>query len=129
MTEEQKKDILRDYNDRNKTVTEIAAKYGLQRGTLARIAIEQGATPRRPKAFGHNRGNHSTPRKCPECRNLTSVDGARFCAFCGADIRTNAQKLIERNNSLLNYLKFLPNNIRDEFVQTICDTMEELKKY
>ena len=48
MTEETKRDILRDYNDPKNTVKQISEKYGIARAAVAKIAVEMGgATPKR----------------------------------------------------------------------------------
>ena len=42
MTEEMKRELLRDYENKSITVGEIAEKYGINRAVVARIAVEMG---------------------------------------------------------------------------------------
>lgn len=42
MTQETKRELLRDYENKNITVGEIATKYGISRAAVTQIAVEQG---------------------------------------------------------------------------------------
>jgi hypothetical protein len=126
MTEETKRELLRDYENKNITVSEIAEKYGINRPKVAQIAVEMGAQPRREKVFGKKRGHKG--KTCPKCKKLIEVQGARFCYYCGADIRSNRDMLIEKNEELLQVVPQLPQNIRDIFRDVLLANIKELKE-
>ncbi len=126
MTEETKRDILRDYNDPANTVKDISEVYGISRAAVAKIAVEMGATPRRKKAYGKRNGVKN--KICPKCKKVVEVKGARFCYHCGADVRSGNEILIERNEQLLNNILELPANMRDEFRDVLLANIEALKE-
>lgn len=125
MTEETKREILRDYENKEISVAEIAGKFHISRSAVAKIAVEMGGQPRREKAFGKR---HGEKRKvCPKCKRTVEVKGARFCCYCGADIRNNIDILIERNERLLKISGLLPQNERDEFRDVLLANIKELQ--
>lgn len=126
MTEETKREILRDYNDPKNTVKSISEKYGIARAAVAKIAVELGASPRREKLYGKRRGVKS--KICPKCKRVVDVKGARFCYHCGADVRSEKEILVERNEQLLKIVTYLPANTRDEFRDVIIANIEALKE-
>jgi len=67
-------------------------------------------------------------RTCPKCRKTVDVKGARFCCFCGADIRSNKELLIERIHNAMSVLMLLPNSHRDEIQRLFLDIKAELGK-
>ena len=82
MTEETKREILRDYENKNIKVEEIAEKYGIGRAAVAKIAVEMGGQPRCAIKYGKRKGKKN--KICPKCKKLIEVQGAKFCCFCGA---------------------------------------------
>ena len=96
------------------------------RKEVTRVAVEMGAEPRR-KSYGKRRGNNAA-RICPKCRKVIEVKGAKFCCFCGADIRTEKELLIERVDKAFRVIQFLPASARDEMQQLFVDITEALKK-
>ena len=119
--------IYNDYLNRQNKVGDIAAKYHIMRADVARIAVEMGAKPRCEKRFGKHNGESAKPaRICPKCRKSIDVNGARFCCFCGSDIRTSKQICLEGLERIMPKIMHLPENMRDEFTQTILMTIKEL---
>ena len=128
-TLEQKKAICEEYKDRSNNVEDIATRYGVGRGTVARIAVEMGAEPRRTKMYGREfKKQGKTGRTCPKCRKTIDVKGALYCCFCGADIRSNKELLIERINVSMRKTVFLPEDARDEMQRLFVDIKTELSK-
>ena len=125
LTEETKRAIFEDYNDHSKPTRDIAAKYGIDRVTVSRIAVEMGATPRRPNAYGKRGGVKKTV--CPNCHKTTDVKGARFCCFCGSDIRTEKEILCEKIDKVISYVRFLPENMRDEVRDVMLAAIKEIR--
>ena len=129
LTIEQKKAICEEYKDHSINVNEIAERYGLSRGEVAHIAVELGAEPRRAKVYGGSRKKRTaTVRACPKCRKIINVKGAKFCCFCGEDIRNNKELLIERVSKAMATIKFIPESLRDETQILFMDIIEELSK-
>ena len=125
LTEETKLQIRSEYENTEITVAEIASRYNIARSMVANIAVELGAQPRHEKAFGKRHGEKR--RVCPKCRKTVDVKGARFCCYCGADIRNNIDILIERNQNLIKSLTQLPINERDEFRDVLIENIKVLQ--
>jgi hypothetical protein len=125
LTEEIKMAICEDYKDRSNRVADIAEKYGVLRADVVRIAVEMGAEPRLPKRFGQKRG--ITARTCHKCHKQIDVKGAKFCCFCGADIRTGKELAVEGLKKTLAFVLHLPINERDEAQQSILAAIKELE--
>ena len=125
MTEETKREILRDYENKEISVASIADKFHVSRSAIAKIAVEMGGQPRRQNAFGKKRGGKC--KVCPKCKKTVDVKGARFCCYCGADIRNHIDILIERNERLLKISGLLPQNERDEFRDVLIANIKELQ--
>lgn len=126
LTTEERCDITRLYIERHK-VAEIAEAYGIGKSEVSRIAVENGATPRKPNYYGIGRKGKAKDKVCPNCKKTVAVAGAKFCCFCGADIRTKREILAEKQKRLLQHMILLPEAVRDECRDTILATIEELK--
>jgi hypothetical protein len=123
LTIEQKKAICEEYKDRSNKVEEIAKRYGIYRHTVVNIAVEMGAEQRRPR-----KKQDAAVKTCPKCRKTIDIKGAYFCCFCGADIRSNKELLIDRINTSMRKIKFLPEDMRDEIQHLFIDIKTELSK-
>lgn len=106
LTEEHKLQLLEDFNN-GISVKAIGVKYGVSHSSASRIAIAMGASPRRARVSKEH------TKTCPKCRKHIDVKGAKFCCFCGADIRSSKEILIERISSSMTKLKYLPGDARD----------------
>lgn len=125
LTLEQKQAICEEYKDRSISTTVIANKYGITRGDVAHIAVEMGAEPRTKKyAAGLKKGK----RVCPKCRKTVDVKGAKFCYFCGADMRSNKELLIERIIKAMPTIQLMPTTARDNMQSLLLDIKAELGK-
>ena len=136
MKQEIRKATFEEYNDLNIKVEAIARKYHITRGEVARIAIEQGATPRKPSRFGMPIASHSTTAKgkekakriCPKCKKASENVAARFCWFCGSDVRSREHIAADGLKSLLPHLTLLPANERDTWQQALFTAIAALTK-
>lgn len=128
-TPDQTQAILEDYRDRNITTKEITKKYFISVGTLARIVQANNEPLRNPNASKPRpRSPQATKYKsCPKCRKKIDLKGARFCPFCGADIRSENEVLAEKVIKQIELFKFLPETTRDDFVQTLNQAAAKLK--
>ena len=118
--------ILADYENRSISTREIGEKYHIERADLARLAIANGIEPR---AAGKMK-NYKKPKgkRCPKCNKWIDIKGARYCCYCGTDIRSEVDLLIERQEKIFNIMQVIPANMRDDVQQTILDTVAYLKK-
>ena len=121
VTKEMKMAICEEYKDRNNRVTDIAKKYNIDQTSVIRYAVAMGAEQRlkrKPK---------TTARICPKCRKTIDIKGAKFCCYCGSDIRSNKEILIERVENAMTMISFLPVNMRDEAQHLFADVIKELE--
>jgi predicted amidophosphoribosyltransferase len=86
-----------------------------------------GAEPRVAKRFGKRKGKSESARICPKCRKTIEVKGARFCCYCGSDIRSSKELLIERIEGAMPNIIHLPINMRDDMQRLFIDVIKELK--
>lgn len=128
LTQEQKRAICEEYKNPANKVTKIADRYGITRGQVAHIAVEGGAEPRNVR-YGEKRTTDKAARRvCPKCHRNVDVKGAKFCCYCGSDIRSNRELLIERINKASLNIMLLPPDKRDEMLALFIAITEELKK-
>ena len=104
LTEEQEKQLVADYTAKNRSTKEIASEYGVSRSAVSTIVKRRGGELRRPKGKAV---------KCCNCYRKIDVLGAKFCPYCGADIRTEKDLIKEKINKLFSLLNLLPENQRD----------------
>ena len=121
ITQEQRQQILQEYLEGKLTICEIAERYGISGNTVSAIAVRAGVQLRRPKK------PQAGVKVCPKCRKKVDTIGARFCPFCGSDIRSENELLAEKLDGLLDLYQFIPAAQRDEFVQTINKAAAALK--
>ena len=126
MEQNERRAIFEAYSNAANTVGAIAEKYGISKSAVSKIAIEEGAEPRRPKTFGKRGGVKM--KHCPKCKRIVNVKDAKYCCYCAADLRTEKDRLIERVNRAMNLISFLPAHARDEMQQLLLDVIAELKK-
>lgn len=120
--------ICDEYADRNIKTHDICERHGIATSALVRLIIEQGLQPRRPTRVGEKRNHRKGGRKCPKCHRLIEVKGARYCPFCAADIRSEAELLIEKQEKLMTLAQLLPHNVRDELQTVVLQTVAYLRK-
>lgn len=125
LTQETMIAICEAYKDRDNKTADIAKKYGISRGGVARIAVELGALPR-SKRYRQTLRKESSGRICPKCKKHIDTKGARFCCFCGADIRTGKEIAAARLEKVLECVGYLPQGFRDEARDAILNAIKEL---
>ena len=125
LTQEQKAALCEDYKDRRNKVVDIATKYGVTNSVVCRVAVEMGAEPRLAKKYGKKLAK-TTQKTCPKCKKTVDVKGAKFCCFCGSDIRSDKEKLIARIENAFADISFMPHSARDNMQQLFLDIIKEL---
>lgn len=121
MTQETKAEIAKMYSDKSNKTQDIAKLYGISRSQLSSIAKEFGIPPRR-------KPNNSRIKRCPQCHSGVSVTGALFCPFCGSDIRTEDEKLIDRVVWLLSIIYKVGIKDQDKAKCVLSDVLKKLRK-
>ena len=116
--------IKTDYEHSNMTRNEICEKYGISSTTLTNYVRAFGFAPRQSRiAYVPNQERTNV---CDRCKRTVSVPGARFCPYCGSDIRTEAMKVQDSLSSLLSITNLIPESYRDTYVKTIRDAIRLL---
>lgn len=109
---------------RGDKVTDIAQEFGMDVTGVSKVAKKMGAAPRRAYKPREKHGS----KTCPKCHRKIEVKDAKFCYFCGADIRSARDILIERVRKVGEVISFLPAHAQDELRDVICDVITELQK-
>lgn len=125
LSKEKKKEIIDMYNDRTIKVREIIETYGINTHILSRLLKEEGVPFRLPKAVGPR--TNIVLGKCPICGKFLASKDTRFCYLCGADVRSEEDKLIEKLNDAWDIIyPYFDNYDKKENVKQI---FEDVKKY
>lgn len=115
--------IIEDYEAGVLTCAEIAEKYSVSRQSASNIALRAGIQSRHSK---RNKPEHKE-HVCPKCKKKIDIKGAKFCPFCGSDIRTENEILAERLTRLSHLAPLLPESKRDELVQTVNEAANKIR--
>lgn len=119
-TDEQKNKIIEMYMQGIPTA-DISNKMGIPRPSISAIVRKEGVPLRRPK------GNKRI-LKCHNCKQVISISGAKFCPFCGTDIRSEKDLTVEALQNLLYVILALPQGDRDTARDTITKAINLLTK-
>lgn len=132
LNEQQRKEILELYNDSSVGVKAIAEAYSIDPSTVCRIVKQEGASMRNPKigAAREKKAKRTTPtvKTCGTCKKKVELPGAKFCPYCGTDIRSPKEMLIQRIIAFAPKVRYLPENCRDELQNLLIDVKNELAK-
>lgn len=110
ITEEIKKEVYSHYKS-GKNNVEIAKIVGISDHAVGDII----------------RRIHEKKKVCPTCGLESKVD-ARYCWWCGGDIRSEADKLLERVVSMRVMIHHLPENMKSEFDGVTRDVIKYLEE-
>lgn len=132
LTSQQRKEILELYNDSSVGVKAIAEAYSIDPSTVCRIAKQEGASLRNSK-IGESRERkpkRTTPtvKTCGTCKKKVELPGAKFCPYCGTDIRSPKEMLIQHIVAFASKVRHLPENCRDGLQNLLIDVKNELAK-
>lgn len=117
-TQEQVDKVCELYESGTK-VSEIASIVGVEQSSVTKIAKRCGLSLRLPRKV-------QKLVKCSYCgEKLTK--GFRFCPYCGKDVRTQEDILIEKLKDLLGVISLLPENCRDTARDTINSAISYIK--
>ncbi len=122
MSPEIKEKVIQDYIT-GMPVKEIAQKYSIDSSVPGKLARKAGFPGRKVQAEAK-----ASAKVCPKCRKKIDVKGARFCPFCGTDIRSEAEMLVEKLEKTTELYRFLPETYRDDFLATISKAIKILQE-
>ena len=120
-TQEQINEILRMYKE-GTSLTEIATLFGTTNSHISYIANSNGLRRQTAHKFSKQGGE----KNCPKCHKKIDIKGARFCPFCGTDIRSTKEIAIEKLVSIRKMVMLLPENCRAEFEEATNMAIKEL---
>lgn len=113
--------IQSDYEHSDLTRKEICDKYGISCSSLTNYVKTFRFEPRQRRLV-----YPTQTVLCTRCKKSVSVPGARFCPYCGADVRTESMKVQDSLSSILSITNLIPESYRDTFVKTIRDAIRLL---
>ena len=134
LTPEKIAEICELYEDKSLTMKQLELLLGMNKTTIRKIALEHGCATREPAKVGNVGTKKSTREskvtcKCPNChRKFEKVAFAKFCCFCGSDIRSKTQILAEDLEELTALVEYIPSQYRDKFRDTVLAAASELAK-
>jgi uncharacterized protein (UPF0212 family) len=130
-THEEELAICEAYRDKNNTVLDIIDKFGLSdHKHLRKILNKYDVPPRNAYAPRKRHTSLQTgQRKCPKCGKAIEQSGARFCWYCGADVRTPKMAAIEGlERCVLGNLELVTPAVRDEMAEAVRNAIKLLKE-
>ena len=97
-----KKEIIAMYSDKSIPVSEILETYRISWRVLSRILKEEAVPFRLQKAAGPR--SNVKLGMCPVCHKSLMAKDARFCCWCGSDVRSEGEKLLDKLGELWTYV-------------------------
>lgn len=134
MNNETIQQIVDPYLTTDLTTRQIAEHYGTTASRVCRLVKQAGGAMRRPKStykgveVGTKREKTKTVKSCPKCRRKIDLSYARFCPYCGSDIRSEGELLAERLVNLADLALYIPDERRDELVKALNEAANMVKK-
>lgn len=120
--------ILEYYRDKSLTTKQVYEKHGISSGTLTNIIRANGEPMRNPNSTKRHRRKNGNSKTCPHCKKKVDLKGAKYCPYCAADLRDEKELLADKLYKLLGYNSFLPENVRDEYVEVVNKTIKILNE-
>lgn len=120
-------EMIKAYADKKRSVESIADEFKCTTGTITKIMKRNGIATRRPR-------KKTTKLVCNHCRREIDLKDISFCPYCGNDIRTEEQLLIEDLKNSLGIIATSQMNssskdkIRDSLLEAIKWIKEHSKK-
>lgn len=130
-THEEEMAICEAYRDRRNTVLDIIDKFVIpDHRHLRKILDKYDVPPRKTYAPRKKHTSLQTEqRKCPKCGKVIERENARFCWYCGADVRTPKMAAIEAlDRCVLGNLELVTPAVRDEMAEAVRYAIKLLKE-
>lgn len=126
-TKELEAEVVEEYRN-GASYADICVKHNLINANVDYLLRKAKEPRRRSFKKGVKENSQNLNKKCPKCRKKIDVFGARFCPFCGSDIRTEGEMLAERLKKLCEYALDMPEQIRDEFISALNAAIRMVNK-
>lgn len=101
-------------------VEKISKETGIEKSSISYIAKREGLQLRRKR--------NSTLLVCHNCKSKVEIKGAKFCPFCGNDVRNENEVLIDELRHCLCLIQNLPCGDEDTARKTIFKVIDKLKE-
>lgn len=118
-TEEEKTAIINDYTSGNMSYRDIAVKHHMASQTLSDF-LDENNVPRKR--------NRNITKKCGHCGAKFELRNAKFCPFCGHNITTESEQLMEELRDKISLLELLPSTERDDFRNVLLKAINYIKE-
>ena len=123
ITEEMRKQIAEDYANRENGTVYLSKKWKMTAANILKIAEAEGVEPRMKK----KRVTTNSSKTCKKCHKAIEVKGARFCPYCGTDIRSESELLIEKLEKVIGLTVLLSDNDAEEARKIIGEAITFIK--
>ncbi|MBO5969764.1 MAG: zinc-ribbon domain-containing protein [Clostridia bacterium] len=123
LTQGQKEEIVALYRQ-GMAVKEIAEAYGIDQSYVSHLGHKEGI--RRRREYTKN-PTGAPDKKCPHCKAKNPAK-ARYCMYCGKDIRDKRQILCEKVEALRAMTALLPESVSGEADEITRDVLAYLKE-
>lgn len=101
-------------------VEKISKETGIEKSSISNIVKREGLQLRRKRK--------SMLLVCPNCKSKVEIKGAKFCPFCGNDVRNENEVLIDELRHCLYLIQNLPCGDEDTARKTIFKVIDKLKE-
>lgn len=117
-------EIIKAYVDEKRSVDSIANEFKCAASTITKIMKRNGIATRRP-------GKKTTKLVCNHCRREIDLKDISFCPYCGKDIRTEEQLLIEDLQNSLGIIATsqVPSNSKDKIRNSLLEAIKWIKAH
>jgi hypothetical protein len=126
LTREKEQQVIEMYRAGEKAHT-IQKELGISGAIMYDVLRKNNVEPRRKGNYhkgGHKKKKAKT-RRCPVCKANNNPANARYCCMCGADIRNEADIVLEKLDKAMTVcIKLLPT----DSTEAVLDAMRQAKK-
>lgn len=128
LTEEDKQNILQDYQEKMLT-RDICAKYDIGIKTIYRL-LDKCGLPKRGyenRAENFNKNKEKQYKVCKYCGSKINPIQAVYCCQCGKMILTDKEKIIKELQELTKHFIIIGHTNRDKYIADINKIIKDVK--
>lgn len=133
LKKETREEIARMY-EAGASYIEIQKTVGCSPGAIIKVVEDFNLPPRRPgrkcEKAEESTKKTNVEKICPKCRKPVKVHGARFCPWCGSDVRSERQIVAEELERVLGVVcdMNVPADSKDRACNTLRNAIRLLKE-
>lgn len=124
LSEEEKAEILAQYQDKSIKTSDICKQYNFSPSKLINLVREAGIEPRMGNQIIRR---NKKSKVCGHCHKTIHVAEAKFCPYCGHGVLTEGEIVIESLTGLFQYGQHLPLNDREPYRITLNKAIEYIR--